>query len=69
MCLIKKQKYQYLYLWHRVCVKSESIDKQEYMMGETCKYENERVIFYFKWLEKINKKYKLCLDHQLEIKF
>ena len=61
MCLIKQKlktkHYQYLYLWHKVCERSESIDKQEYMMGETCKYENERVIFYFKWLEKINRKY------------
>jgi hypothetical protein len=61
MCLIKQKlktkHYQYLYLWHKVCEKSEEIDRYQDVYNEPMKKESERILFYFNWLNKINKKY------------
>ena len=54
---LKTKKYQYKYLWHKVCEKSEEIDRFQDVHNEPMKEESERIKFYFNWLNKINKKY------------
>jgi len=54
---LKTKKYQYKYLWHKVCEKCEEIDRFQDVHNEPMKEESERVKFYFNWLNKINKKY------------
>jgi len=61
VCLIKQKlktkHYQYLYLWHKVCEKSEEIDRCQDVYNEPMIEESKRIRFYFNWLNKINKKY------------
>jgi len=54
---LKTKKYQYLYLWHKICEKSENINWYQDCCGNEMKKESERISFYFDWLNKINKKY------------
>jgi hypothetical protein len=54
---LKIKKYQYKYLWHRTYEKSEEIDRYQDCFGEPMEEESKRIIFYFNWLNKINKKY------------
>ena len=54
---LKTKKYQYKYLWHKVCEQSESINRYQDVYNEPCQIESERIQFYFNWLDKINKKY------------
>lgn len=54
---LKTKKYQYKYLWHKVCEKGEEIDRYQDVYNEPMKEESERIKFYFNWLNKINKKY------------
>tara|TARA_Y100000004_G_C8732981_1_gene335069 strand:+ start:232 stop:438 length:207 start_codon:yes stop_codon:yes gene_type:complete len=54
---LKTKKYQYLYLLHKLYEKMERINWYEDMCGEYNEEESNRVSFYIKWLDKINKKY------------
>ena len=54
---LKTKKYQYKYLWHKTCEKSEEINRYQDCFGEPMEQESKRIIFYFNWLNKIDKKY------------
>ena len=44
---LKTKKYQYKYLWHKTCEKSEEIDRYQDCFGEPMEQESKRIIFYF----------------------
>ena len=54
---LKTKHYQYLYLWHKVCERSEEIDRYQEVYNEPMEKESDRNLFYLNWLIKINKKY------------
>ena len=69
MSLIKKQKYQYLYLKSEINKKEEKLFWYSDECGFDTSKDDARLEYLSDWLERINKKYNLCQNHQQEIKY
>jgi len=62
VCLIKQKlktkKYQYMYLWEKLESRGLRNDyNAEFYDDSSFITDDNRIIFYYSWLEKINKKY------------